>query len=559
MSLSFFEVHPCKRFRAAVILMAVFALLLCLPVRDAQSAAPGTAEGYLWNDLDRNGIRPIEGEPPLANWTVHLHQADGTLASTTQTDGTGLYRFTALAPGNYYIVIDTKIGWAITQRHAPGSTEQTRSDIYGFNYPFADPAQADRTNPGDPRTTDVQLVDAGNGARWNGGFYQPEFNVTVSDAQSSWNLMRDVIVVDIRTNDAFCLGAVPCSLNYTFVDNYLADNLDDLRLEIDPSWTPGDEINAIVGIVDANGQWSTVATQYLRNNGFVAAYNIVSGMDEWTGETISCLDGYPHADAGPDGVVFEGQTYLVDGTGSSQTGIHSYAWLQLSGPAIALSDPNGLTATFVAPPVAQDLTATFVMSVETHNYSCQPFPAFSNPVVITIQDNGITQYPADVTSFFSHNGHPVGIRVNSGGALVSLAPAAFDPLSATTGVPDHIPYELLEFVIKLDPAHAQANVTFFFPDAQPDRARWYKYTSEGKWVLAGQNATWSADGRSLNLDLVDGGPGDEGGVDGLIRDPGGLGYFDVQPAPPAPPYEPLTSRGDDSGSSSGCFINTLKN
>jgi rhodanese-related sulfurtransferase len=541
----------------AVIFMAVVISLLCLPVKNAQSATPGTVEGILWNDLDKNGIRPVEGEPSLANWTVHLHKADGTLVSTTQTTGTGAYSFTSLDPGNYYIVVDTKPGWAITQRHTPGSTELTRSDIYEVTYPFPDPAHAGRTNPGDPRTTDAQLVDAGNGARFNGGYYQPTFNVSTNDAKISWGFMRDIVGVDIREHDAYCAGAIPCALNYTFTDNYLADNLDALKIEIDPEWTPGDDIDAIVGIIDADGQWGTVATQYLRDNGFVAAYNIVPGMNEWDGDIVFCIDGYPHADAGADSIVMEGSTHMLDGTGSSQVGIHSYSWLQIGVPVIALSDPQGLTTTFVAPPVAQDLTATFVMAMETHNLMCNPYPAISDPVVITIQDNGITLYPANVTSFFSHNGHPVGIRVNSGGALVSLAPAAFDPLSATAGVPDHIPYELLEFAIKLNPDSAQANVTFFFPHAQPDRARWYKYTSEGKWVLAGKNASWSADGKALTIDLVDGGPGDEGGVDGLIRDPGGLGYFDVKPAPPAPPYEPLTSRGDDSGSSSGCFINIL--
>jgi rhodanese-related sulfurtransferase len=512
----------------------------------------GIVEGFLWNDADRNGIQ-IEGEQPLENWTVHLHKADGTRVMTTQTDYRGWYGFMPPEPGTYYVFVDTKAGWAISPRHAPGSTVQNRSDIYQFNYP----PHVNTINSGDPRTTDTKLVDAANpGALWNGGYYQPDFNIPIGQAKTIWDLLRDVVIVDIRDQAAYCQGSVPCSLNYTFTDDFLATNLDALKLELDPSWTPGKLVTKAVGIIDADGQWSTVATQFLRDNGLTEAYNIVPGMNEWIWATVSCNDNYPLADAGPDGAVMEGSTYLLDATGSSQIQIHSYSWEQLSGPAVALADSKALTTTFVAPPVAQDLTLSFLLFVETHNQTCL---LAADTVVITVQDNGVTQYPADVTKFFSFNGHPVGIRVNSGGSLVSLAPAAFAPVSATAGVPDHMPYELFEFAIKLDAAHAQANVTFFFPHAQPDRARWYKYTSAGQWVEAGQNAAWSANGMELTLDLVDGGPGDEGGVDGFIRDPGGLGYFDVPPVPPVPPYEPPTSRGDDSGSSRGCFINALKN
>lgn len=59
------------------------------------------------------------------------------------------------------------------------------------------------------------------------------------------------------------------------------------------------------------------------------------------------------ADAGPDQTVQQGQTVLLDGTGSLNA--TSMAWTQISGPTVTLSGANTAQATFTAPSAAVQL------------------------------------------------------------------------------------------------------------------------------------------------------------------------------------------------------------
>jgi hypothetical protein len=67
----------------------------------------------------------------------------------------------------------------------------------------------------------------------------------------------------------------------------------------------------------------------------------------------------PTADAGPDQTVGEGQGVLLNGSNSTDPddGIASYHWVQIGGPAVTLSDPDGIQPTFTAPDVNLESTA----------------------------------------------------------------------------------------------------------------------------------------------------------------------------------------------------------
>ncbi|NJL59037.1 MAG: hypothetical protein HC887_04680, partial [Desulfobacteraceae bacterium] len=57
---------------------------------------------FVWYDTDNDGIQDA-GEPGIAGVVVKLYNAAGQNIGVTQTDGTGYYEFTDLAPGTYSV------------------------------------------------------------------------------------------------------------------------------------------------------------------------------------------------------------------------------------------------------------------------------------------------------------------------------------------------------------------------------------------------------------------------------------------------------------------------
>jgi hypothetical protein len=74
----------------------------------------------------------------------------------------------------------------------------------------------------------------------------------------------------------------------------------------------------------------------------------------------------PVANAGPDRVVNEGETVILDATNSYDIDdeLLNYAWVQLDGPTVSLSDPNAIQPRFAAIDVGLDsVTLTFQLTV----------------------------------------------------------------------------------------------------------------------------------------------------------------------------------------------------
>ncbi len=78
---------------------------------------PGEIRGSMWHDFNADGIRDA-GEPGLEGWTIFLDtNADGALDAgeqSTTTDANGIYSFTGLDVGDYYVDEVSQPGWPQT-------------------------------------------------------------------------------------------------------------------------------------------------------------------------------------------------------------------------------------------------------------------------------------------------------------------------------------------------------------------------------------------------------------------------------------------------------------
>lgn len=222
----------------------------------------------------------------------------------------------------------------------------------------------------------------------------------------------------------------------------------------------------------------------------------------------------------------------------------SCLWTQLQGPAAAISSTTAPGPTLVAPSVdAQGNEIVFRCTVSnedgivrTETHTC------------TIADNGIEGFPADSTPFEAATGRDMAIKV-SGGALVRLDPLDPDTLQPMPNRPANLPFGLVNFSVKPDQPGGSARVTVYLDEAAPAGCGWFKYSPDHGWTDFSAYAQFSPDRRSVELFLVDGGPGDDDGLaNGVIKDPSGPGFGESLSA---------ESGGASSGSSGSCFIDAV--
>ena len=81
----------------------------------------------VWLDTNGNG-RQDAGEAGVAQVTVRLLNAAGTVVATTTTDANGNYLFNNLVPGTYSVQFVAPTGYIFTTRDAAGSTDANDSD-----------------------------------------------------------------------------------------------------------------------------------------------------------------------------------------------------------------------------------------------------------------------------------------------------------------------------------------------------------------------------------------------------------------------------------------------
>ena len=157
-------------------------------------------------------------------------------------------------------------------------------------------------------------------------------------------------------------------------------------------------------------------------------------------------------------------------------------------------------------------------------------------------------------------------HTSAGDALVSLkSPPAegfietfktsvLDPDDSSSAIGLQFPMGLVSFKLAVPNPGETATVVIYFSEALPEGLTWYKYTPDKGWHSYAEHANIAVDGKSVSLELQDGGYGDaDGAVNGMIVDPSGVGYVTVANTIP-PNTAGSSSGGGGGGGGGGCFI-----
>jgi hypothetical protein len=119
-------------------------------------------------------------------------------------------------------------------------------------------------------------------------------------------------------------------------------------------------------------------------------------------------------------------------------------------------------------------------------------------------------------------------------------------IADTKNRPSSFPFGLVNFKLAVKTPGATGTAVIYLSEAAPAEARWYKYDPINGWQDYSVYAVFSADRKSVTVELKDGDYGDaDFMVNGQIMDPGAVAL-------------PAASGGSSGGGGGGggCFINS---
>jgi len=88
---------------------------------------PQSIEGLVWHDTNHNGLQD-PSEPGLNNIIVQLYQQDNLYINTTRTTTKGIYHFTEVPTGSYYLTVVLPTGYHFSPQHI-GTNDAVDSDV----------------------------------------------------------------------------------------------------------------------------------------------------------------------------------------------------------------------------------------------------------------------------------------------------------------------------------------------------------------------------------------------------------------------------------------------
>ncbi|EFO79830.1 conserved repeat domain protein [Oscillochloris trichoides DG-6] len=133
---------------------------------------PASVGNLVWNDVNGNGEQE-SGETGRDGVEVRLYRSDGTPVGTTTTSGGGIYTFSDLPPGDYYVEFGIPSGYGFSP--TGGGTTDTDSNA----------------NPANGRSSTFNLEGGENDLTWDAGIYQ-----LLSLGNLVWNDLNNNGIVD---------------------------------------------------------------------------------------------------------------------------------------------------------------------------------------------------------------------------------------------------------------------------------------------------------------------------------------------------------------------------
>ncbi|MFH1375030.1 MAG: SdrD B-like domain-containing protein [bacterium] len=206
------EYHPDNNFGLLDVLFTGYAadndlekqtlVMFDIPTEEPRLAAIGD---FVWLDADEDGIQD-PGELGIPGVTVNLYSCADVLLATTITDASGLYMFTGLTPGDYYVEFVIPAGYNVSPQDQ-GADDAVDSD--------ADPSSG---------RTVCTTLDAGEvDDTWDCGLYdEPDYGecdgkVTQLTIRYDGSIVNAHIVVKMKKNLVVFDGIVQPGEQFTFV------------------------------------------------------------------------------------------------------------------------------------------------------------------------------------------------------------------------------------------------------------------------------------------------------------------------------------------------------
>lgn len=191
--------------------------------------------------------------------------------------------------------------------------------------------------------------------------------VSLQGAKNLIDGNKDLLVIDVSSASDYANSHMLCAKNYIWSSgsNSFSTSITGLSPYKDDD----------ILVYDQNGRLSENAADYLAGQEFTSIYYMTDGLTDWIAEGYEtfataddggkCTSLSPLAYAGADQDVNENVTVTLRGQGSDPDGgAVSFAWSQIEGNTVSLSNANAAQPTFKAPDLnGSDDTLIFHLTV----------------------------------------------------------------------------------------------------------------------------------------------------------------------------------------------------